>query len=447
VRDAIVSTLRPRRSVASFDSATALLMGLARALHERPFPHLGQSAVKAPLVRASMALPLSLRRRVYAFATGTEGVPPNRLGDVDLEQVAAWAVRQYPQRRFPAVLLGSSNGALTHLAAACGVQWLPQTMLVPVRRRGADPLDVRAALVFGARHAQALLQANPGVTLHQMHDANQDALSASEMAYFRVKWHTLPHAYQAFLTDRLEEGAPVIVACDGSSWPVSRVGHRHVFQLGALGGMSPQEYLATPGAPQVDDTAPESEWGFAEPLREDIRRWADGRGHPVVELRYDHPQDPAAGVADTVQAWMRQHGGDAERLLVSSFIVHDPWRTITTRSVPYWTFFPTVPAAEALAAYLDSHEFEEIDILLFSHGVVSQGLAEAARWEKLAGRARRHGRLLAVHRAAFPADFATFARYSDALRRLPRARPPGAPMSPGAALRGLGQSGRVTIRA
>ena len=47
-----------------------------------------------------------------------------------------------PDGRYPAVMIGSSNGALTHLAAACGVPWLPQTVLVPVRRPRADPADM-----------------------------------------------------------------------------------------------------------------------------------------------------------------------------------------------------------------------------------------------------------------------------------------------------------------
>ncbi len=95
---------------------------------------------------------------------------------------------------YPAVLVGASNGALVHLAAAAGVPWLPQTLLVPVRRPGADPHAPEAALEFGLRFAPALLAANPHVALHQMHDANQDELMVSEMPYFRIKHLRLPPA-------------------------------------------------------------------------------------------------------------------------------------------------------------------------------------------------------------------------------------------------------------
>ena len=435
----------PEDAVASFDSATAFLTSLARALQQRDFPYLGQSRLKAPLVYASAALPVPLRKRVYALASGREGVPPERLGAIDLQAVAAWAAGLYPSRRYPGVLLGASNGALTHLAAASGVPWLPQTLLVPVRRPGADPRDVPGALAFGARHGPALLDANPDVDLHHMHDANQDALSSSQMAYFRVKWRTLPRAYEDFLQHRLEPGAPVIVVRDRSTWPVSRISDRHVFQLGAQGGMTPEEYLAEPGAPPADDMVAEAEWGFADALLGSVRDWAGRHGHPVVEVGYGHPQVPAAAVADIVRTWLRRRGEPAERLLVSSFIVHDPWRTLASGSVPFWTFFPVRRAAIDLAAYLDGAAYQDVAVLLFSHGVRSRGLVGARTWELIATSGGQTGRLLGVDRDAFPADFAVFARYARAMRSLPDATRPWSPLPVHDALEGLPAARDVTV--
>jgi len=426
----------PEEAVASFDSASAFLLALARALDGRDFPHLGQSRWKAVPVRASALLPRGLRCRAYAIASGREGVAVDRLGDVDLDDVAAWVTRTYSDRRYPAVFVGSSNGALTHLAAACGIPWLPQTLLVPVRRRGADPADMPAALEFGARHGPALLAHNPRVELHQMQDANQDALSGSQMAYFRVKWTSLPPAYERFLDERLEPRAPVVVVRDRSTWPVTRVSDRHVFQVGAQGGMSPEEYLDAPRVPAPDETAAEAEWGFAESLLDGLREAACRSGHPVVELRYGHPQHPAAAVADVLRSWTRRRGGAAQRLLVSSFVVHDPWRTFVTGSVPFWTFFPVQSAADALSDYLTSTPYDDVDVLLFSHGVESRGLADARTWQRIAEQARRRGRLLGVDPRAFPADFAVFARYTSALRSLPDG-PPWSPLAVEEALTGL----------
>jgi hypothetical protein len=435
----------PEEAVASFDSASAFLLALARALDGRDFPYLGQSWLKALPVRASVLLPRPLRCRAYALASGSEGVAVDRLGDIDLDEVASWVARTYPDRRYPAVLIGSSNGALTHLAAACGVPWLPQTLLVPVRRRGADPADMPAALEFGTCHGPALLAHNPRVELHHMQDANQDALSGSQMAYFRVKWTSLPPAYQRFLDQRLQSEAPVVVVRDTSTWPVTRVGDRHVFQVGAQGGMTPEEYFDAPNVPAPDETAAEAEWGFAGPLLDELHEAARRTGHPVVELRYGHPQTPAAAVADLLRSWTRHRGGPAQRLLVSSFVLHDPWRTITTGSVPFWTFFPVQSAARALCNYLASTSYDDVDVLLFNHGAESRGLADARTWQRIAEQARRRGRLLGVDSRAFPADFAVFARYTSALRSLPDAGLPWSPLTVEDALAGLRDADELSV--
>jgi hypothetical protein len=302
-----------------------------------------------------------------------------------------------------------------------------------------------AALEFGARHGPALLTHNPRVALHQMQDPNQDALSGSQMAYFRVKWTSLPPAYRRFLDERLAPGAPVVVVRDMSTWPVTRVGDRHVFQAGAQGGMTAEEYLDAPGVPAPDGTAAEAEWGFAEPLLDELREAARRTGHPVAELRYGHPQDPAAAVADVLRSWTRGRGGSAQRLLVSSFVVHDPWRTITTGSVPFWTFFPVRSAARDLSDYLASTSYDDVDVMLFNHGVESRGLADAQTWQRIAGRAHRRGRLLGVDPRAFPADFAAFARYTSALRSLPDAGLPWSPLAVEDALAGLREADELSV--
>ncbi|MDQ4010105.1 MAG: hypothetical protein M3228_05270 [Actinomycetota bacterium] len=252
--------MAPQDVVASFDSATVLHAGLAAALRGQPFPHLGNSASAAAAVRIGGRLPWPILRRLYTRIGASEGIDPQRLADVDMAAVAGCLADGYAQRRYPAALVGSSNGALAHLAAALQVPWLPGTVLVPVAYRG-DPQRPVDALRFGERFAPRLLDANPDVVLHHMHDQVQDKLMVARMTYFRTKWCQLPEAYARFLTDCLVPGAPVILVEDVSCWPVVRVGDRHVFQTGAQGGLRPQEYLQRPHTPQPDEHAPEAEWG------------------------------------------------------------------------------------------------------------------------------------------------------------------------------------------
>ena len=103
-------------------------------------------------------------------------------------------------------------------------------------------------------------------------------------AHFRLKWRSLPAAYERFLDDALAPGAPVVRVEDGSDWPVVRLGERHVFQTGAQGGREPADYLAEPGVPRPDDKSAEAEWGADPELTVAVAAWCAARGHPLVRI-------------------------------------------------------------------------------------------------------------------------------------------------------------------
>ena len=434
--------MRPQRVVASFDSATVLHAGLAAALRGRPFPHLGNGPVAAAAIRAGGRLPWPLLRRLYTWIGASEGVDPDRLGEVDLAAVAGAMAAGYPRRRYPAVLVGSTNGAIVHLAAALQVPWLPGTVLVPVSRV-ADPQRPVDALRFGERVAPRLLDANPDVVLHHMHDQVQDELMVARMTYFRTKWTGLPAAYAQFLTDNLAPGAPVVLVEDTSTWPVVRVGDRHVFQPGAQGGLELEGYLRRPHTPRPDGEAPEAEWGGEPALGTALARWCAAHGHPLVRLHYDGPQEPAHAVATELRRWYAGRGEAADRLLVSSFVLADPWRALSAAAVPYWTFFPVQPALRAFQAHLEASErYRAVDVLVFQHGVRSHGIATARQWLAVADRYADSARLVAVDPRRSPHDVGSLGRYGRELAQLPPARHPWTPMDPAVAIdRVLARSG------
>jgi hypothetical protein len=440
-----VSDLDPKKVVASFDSASVLHAATVAALNGQPFPNLGSSSSAGLAVRAAGRLPWSMLRGIYSRLGASEGINPRRLGDVDLSAVAEAFAERYPKRPYPAVLLGSSNGALTHLAAAMQVPWLPDTVLVPVAHVG-DTDRPDQAMDFARSVAPALLARNPDVVLHHMHDQLQDVLMAERMSYFRVKWHRLPPAYAAFIDEQLAPDGTVVVVRDHSSWPVTRVGPRHVFQVGGRGGTPPAEYLALPHAPAPDDVVAESEWGLDPGFRDDVRAWCAQRGYRYTEIGFDGPQATAAAVATVMRNWYRARGEPANRLVVPCFVLADPWQTICAAAVPFWIFFAVQPALHSLDAYLGEAEpYADVNMFLFEHGAESPGIATP---EQFATVVRRHG--AAVHfdgldRERFPHDIGTLGRYGKAFDQLPRARQPWSPMPVEGALQGLATAGlRVT---
>ena len=181
----------------------------------------------------------------------------------------------------------------------------------------------------------------------------------------------------------------MILVEDESAWPVVRLGERHVFQAGAQGGLDPRGYLDKPNTPAPNDRAPEAEWGADPGFGEAITEWAVARGHPLVRVRFQGPQAPAHAVATVLRAWSAERGGAQNTLLVPSFALLDPWRTINAGIVPFWAFFSVRPAVQALDDHLaGSASYSDVYVLPFQHGVDSEGIATPAAW---AATIRRHG--------------------------------------------------------
>jgi len=428
--------------VADFDSASAMLRANALYLHGRDFQGLGMGHPLEPIIPVANLLPQALREQVYIWSGWSEAVPEQKLGQIDIEQAAEWAVGEYPERTYPAIAVGSSNGAGVHLWSALGIPWLPQTVLIPVRRHGVHPDEPIDDMSWGVDPGQALLDANPDLQLHHMHDPNQDRLMVQRMTYFRTKRRRLGPAYRRFMSRCLEPGGTIfLVECE-RRWPVVRIADRHFFQPGAMGGAEPEEYVGD--SPRVaeylerygshrrqwqhvepTEEQPEAEWGFAEPLRDDVARFAAENGYRVRRLRFVEPEDLSPFVADLHRWWYRRRGIDDSRLIADSFVLMDPWWTLRTASVPWWAKFGTVPSAEKLERYLDAGEpFDEIYLMLFSHGIEGVGQAPIERWRQILARAGRRGEFLGVDESEFPADFATLTRYYEDLPATIAARHP-----------------------
>ncbi len=438
----MLQSIRP--PVANFDSATAMLRATARFLHGKAFPGLGVvPSAMLPLPLLINRLPRKLREQVYIWSGWSEAVRAGQLSSIRMSELAKWVTRQYPQRRYQAIAVGSSNGALVNLCAAMGMPWLPQTLFLPVRRHGVDPDEPKQDMAWGQRHGRDLLKHNPEIQLHHMHDANQDRLMIQHMTYFRVKWRRLAAAYERFITENLEPGGTILLIECNLQWPTTQIDDRHYFQHGALGGLSIDEFFHGSERaaeylrryrpdrdsdrwhpPEPDAERPEAEWGFEPALRDEVEALAQRKGYHVRRVLFDHPEDFSPLVADLYQWWYRQRGIGARRLIGESFLLTEPYWTLRTGATPYWMFFNKEPSAERLRKFLDERElFDEIYLMLFCHGVESAGLTPAHEWQAIADKARKVGKLLGVDPDRYPLDFATYLKYHIAARNIPARYP------------------------
>ena len=106
-----------------------------------------------------------------------------------------------------------------------------------------QPDAIAEDLDWGRKPVQALLDANPVLQVHQMHDPVQDRLMVERMAYFRIKRLQLGRKFEDFLGSGLIKGATIIVLECTLRWPATRVADRHIFQAGGYGGATLKEYF------------------------------------------------------------------------------------------------------------------------------------------------------------------------------------------------------------
>lgn len=439
--------MRTPAYIADFDSASGMLRALARFLHGKDFPAVGTPRPLWPIMASVNALPKGAREAIYVWSGWWEAIPPERIDEVRAEEMARWAVSLYPRRTYPAAMIGSSDGAAVHLCAALGIPWLPQTFLIPVRQTGIALDEPRQALEWGKHPGRRLLVANPDLQLHHMHDVNQDRSMLQKMTYFRVKRLGLGEVYTRFLEEALPPGATLFLLECEQRWPTTLVGERQVFQHGAVGGLAPDEYLhGSPrvaeylqrhgaplrrwDSPEPDAERPEAEWGFEPALRDDVERLARRRGYRVRRIVFEAPGQPSSLVADLYRWWYRRRRIPADRLLVESFILVEPWWALRTGSVPFWMTFNVESSAESLERYLDGAQpFDEILLTLFANGTEGVGLAPIERWRAILSRAGTRGRFVGVDERAFPRDFAVFVRFHRAMRRVPGLVPMPEPLA------------------
>ncbi|HEX6357623.1 hypothetical protein [Actinophytocola sp.] len=432
--------MKPNRAVASFDSASTFHRVLAQHLHGQGSPALGLGPAARAVSRLLPVVnhaPRAVRESLYIWSGWSEAVQPNRLSTVDTDAIAEWVCSHYPKRKYPAVFIGSSSGALAHLAALAGVPWLPQTFLVPVRHHRLDPDEPVRAMDELAEARDAFVAANPGVAVHHMHDANQDRLMISRMGYFRYKYRNLPAAYAAFLREHLAPGGTVVVTDCTERWPTTTIGPRQVFQHGAVGDATPDEYangggrvsafLAEQGArrrawdpPPADGESPEAEWGFDDAILPELTELCRANGFELDRLSFPRADALSGPVAELYRSWYADQGIAANRLLVSSFALIDVHVPLTRGLVPYWTLFGTCAARNTLDDYLGRTEpYDEIHLGLFAHGTCSIGRARIDDWDAVLAHARTTGAYCGVDTAAYPQDFASNGRFHRAAWALP----------------------------
>lgn len=420
----------------NFDSSSGLACALANCLHHRGFPGVGTLPESELIAKLINAVPWKLKKNVYIKGSAKGNIDPANLSNVRTEVFNAWITGNYPKRKYPAIMIGSSSGPGVHLGAAMGIPWLPQTFLILVNTPKTHSVDEPIARMEWAKEpANALLNANPDLQLHHMMDPNQDRPMLQATSYFRVKQTRLGGTYEQFITQNLEESGTIYIINCQKKWPVTKVSDRHYFQFGGLGGTSIEEYhqgsenvrqfLQQAGAtidkwetPQTNCEMPEAEWGFAPELMEDITRLAKEKGYKIQELQFYEPEDASPYIADLYRWWYQLRGITVNQLLIGMFFLVEPFWTLCTGSIPFWMAFNAKGSVEVAMKYLKTTSpFDSIYLMPFNHGVQGQGLATVSDYQELFHFAQTKGDFIGTNPSLYPFDFGIYFRYEKDLKR------------------------------
>ena len=413
------------------------MRGVAAALQGRfldPYP-----------LRAWERIPLSVAalfgQRVAraAVAQGAQflGVHPTWADRITAEQLARWATSLYEESDgpFDALVVGAPNGGVAHLAAATRAPFLSQHFLVSFRGPG-DPDDIQSYFDRGTALAGRILSREPSIAVVNHYDPLHDRFLVRWVNHIRIKLLDLPQAYQDFIRRRLRPGGTLVFTDCRYSWLQYRVGPRHTFQVGGLGGVSDTEF--TDGRPDVEslrgtpggwslpgmpvETQAESEWGAAPPLCEVVETFARAHGYGFLALRGDHPEWYSHLALRAYRRLSEREEREPAGTLLEVFTQSNPIAPLVARLLPVWLPFNCTDSLDLLrevraALPVDRPVlFTPLSNFVHTPDTVGWGDYEAALDGLDVG-------VLGVRRGLFPSDPAGLWRPAEELARWCRRHP------------------------
>ena len=364
-----------------FDSAARAVGEVARALGGPgrglldPYP-----PAAGPLLSALRHVPEGLRRAVLELGLSVSlGRPASALDRFDLEVFFSTYTSRYPDREYPAMVLGSPGGGVAHLAALLGAPLLPDCGLLGVRHRIA-PDDLESYLATGEEAARLLApDGRFEVIVH--YDPIHDRDLVGRAALLRVRLLSLPQAYREFIRRHLAPGGTLVLAEGTYTWPQVELAPGVWLQLGGLGGIPPGEYLSCYPPPGEPMERRESEWGCPEGFAQAVRALAAEEGYPLVELPAAHPSDFSWLAFRAYQA----AGARGEVVLVDCFTTMDARFCLRTGVPPLHLPFHTQDALAFARDFLSGLQVERVLLLLHPSFTPPPDLVPFPEWRAALG--------------------------------------------------------------
>lgn len=393
-------------TVVDFDSGTRVVREVAEALTGQ-----GKSILECYPPGSKLFLwLLSLlpeNLRIVGIEWGMSlsvGDKPEELSGFDVRSLSEWCASQYPNtdHGYKAIIVGSPNGGIAHLAALLRAPFLTTSFGLAFRHPPINPDELEAYYESGSKVAATILSNNPDERIEVVnhYDPLHDRSLVKYISCIRIKLLELPTAYQEFILKNLAPNGKIILIDCSYPWPQYVVGEHSFLQIGGLGGISPQEYLERFPLDLPLEERRESEWGAPPEFAVSVRDFADRHGIEVIEIGFDHPQE--YGLL-AYRAYLACAGVRDEEILFDCFNHQNPRTNIQTGIPALWLPFNTEDSLTFAQEFLNGMQFKRIYLTLLPSFARSPDNTTLESWRELLS---HHGELefVGINPRSFPAD-------------------------------------------
>ncbi len=363
------------------------------------------------------------------------GISPEVADRITSADLAGHALGFYRgvQGPFDAVIVGAPSGGVAHLATALVAPFLSQHLLTSFRdHKHAD--DIHTYAEHGVDLAWRVLSRNADLAVVNHYDPLHDRFLVRWVNHIRYKLLDLPQAYREAMRVWLKPGGTVIFSDCRYPWRQYRVGERHTFQVGGLGGVTDEEFLsgraeietmqhaersAWIGGWRLDlplEVQPESEWGTLPELRRACEEFARQNGYGFLPLTVAHPEAFSLLAFHAYGALLRKAGLQPQGVFVDCFTQVNPVAARLSSLLPLWLPFNCTDSLDLMRRSLSEFP-QDLPVLFaplpnFAPAFDTVGLDT---WlQALAG---FDVHVLGIDSRLYPEDLAGLFRFAPALKR------------------------------
>ncbi|MEE8593466.1 MAG: hypothetical protein V3T03_05005 [Candidatus Bipolaricaulota bacterium] len=328
----------------------------------------------------------------------------NLAADLDVRDLAQWCVAQYRDdgRTYDAIVIGSPNGAVAHLAALLGAPFLTTSFGLTFRHDTIDPDNVLSYRETAQVLAETILSNNESddfeIVCH--FDPIHDRSMVKFVDFLRIKLHELPEIYQAFICERLAPGGKLILINCGYTWPQYGLSDHAFLQVGGLGAIASEDFTAAWPVEYPIEIRRESEWGCPEAFANAVDAYAEDQGIEVMEITFDHPMDYSRLAYD---AYLACPNVRPQMLLIDCFNHQNPRTNLVTGIPALWLPFNTEEGLSWVDEVLAETQLDTIHFTMLPSFVESPDTASLDAWIEVL---QPHGTidLVGVRPDKFPSD-------------------------------------------